>query len=62
MFKVHILNNMRGQITLQGQLLTIRDKNIQTCFQILVKLMHYITNFAKFFINNWRFDIKRKLG
>ena len=62
MFKVHYANNLSGKITLQGQLLTIRDTNIQTCSQIFVKLMHYFTKFANFFINNCKFDIKLKLG
>ena len=49
MFKVQLVNDMCGQITLQGQLIAIRDKNIQTYLQIFVKLMHYFTNFAIFF-------------
>ena len=62
MFKTRFLNDMCAQITLQGQLLTIRDKNIQTCLQIFVKLMQYFTKFANFFINIFKFDIKLKLG
>ena len=53
---------MCGKITLQGQLITIRDKNIQTCLQRFVKLMHYFTKFANFFKNNFKFDITIKLG
>ena len=53
---------MCGQISLQGQLITIRDKYIQTCLQIFVNLMHYFTKFAKFLINNCNSDIKLKLG
>ena len=52
---------MCSQITLQGQLLTIRDKNIQTCLQTCVKLLHYFTKIANF-VNNCKFDIKLKLG
>ena len=53
---------MCGEITQQGQLLAIIDKNVQTCLQIFVKLMQYFTKFANFFINNCKFDIKFKLG
>ena len=62
MFKVQLVSDMCGQITVQGQLLRIRDKNIQTCLQLFVKLMHYFTKFAKFFIKNCKFDIKLKIG
>ena len=53
---------MCGKITLRGQLLTIRDKKIQTCLQIFVKLMHYFAKFGNFFIINCKFDIRFKLG
>ena len=63
MFKVHPVNDdLCDKITLQGQLRTMRDTNIQTCLQIFVKLMHYFTKFANFFINNCKFDIKLTLG
>ena len=62
MYKVQLLNDMCGKITLQGHLRTVMDKNIQTRLQILVKLMHYFTKIANFFINNCKFDIKLKLG
>ena len=61
MFKIHLVNDLCAKITLQGQLRTIRDINIPTCLQIFVKLMHYFTKFAFFFINNCQFDIKLKL-
>ena len=53
---------MSCQIAIQGQLLMIRDKSIQTSLQISVKLKHYFTKFANFFLNNCKFDIKLKLG
>ena len=63
MFKVHPVNDLCGKITLQGQLRTIRDTNIQTCLQIFVKLMHYFyTKIANFSLNNCKFDIKLTLG
>ena len=58
----YTVNNMCGQIIVQGQLITIRDKNCQTCLQLIVKLIHYLTKFANFFINNSKFFIKVKLG
>ena len=62
MFKIHLVNAMGGKITLQGQLITIGDTNIQTSLQIFVKLVHYFTKFANFFINKCNFEIKFKLG
>ena len=62
MYKVHLLNDIYAKITLQGQFRMKMDNNIQTCLQIFVKLMHYFTKFANFFINNCKFDIKLKLG
>ena len=53
---------MCGKVTLQGQLQTIRDKNIQSCLQIFVQLMRYFTKFANFFIISFKFEIKFKLG
>ena len=48
MLKLNLVNDLCGKITLKGQLRTMRDKNIQTCLQIFVKLMHYFTKFANF--------------
>ena len=48
MFKVRLVNDMCGKITIQGQLLTIRDTNIQTCLQVFLKLMHYILQNLQF--------------
>ena len=62
MSKVQLENDMCGQITLQGQLLTIRDKNYQTCLQIFVKLMHYLIEFTKLFITKCKFDLNIKPG
>ena len=61
MRKIHLVKNICGKITLQGQLLTIGDRNFQNCLQIFVKLMHYFT-FANFFIINFKLDIKFKLA
>ena len=36
---------MCGQITIQSQLLAIRDKNSQTCLQIFANLIQYLKNF-----------------
>ena len=41
MFELQLVNEMCGEIALQRQLLTIRDKNIQAFLQIFVKLMNY---------------------
>ena len=62
MFKVHLVNAVGGKINLQGQLITIRETNIQTSLQIFVKLMHYFTKFTNFFTNKCKFDIKFNLG
>ena len=53
---------MCGKITLHGQLLTLKDPNIQTYLQTFVKLMHYFTKFANCLIHDCKFDIKFKLG
>ena len=48
MFKVHLVNIMCGQITLQGQQLTIKVKNKKYSDQFanVCKLMHYFKKFA----------------